>query len=220
MSSLLNKFVPKREFESYEDFKENFKIDVPDNFNFAYDIVDEYAENIPDKIAMVWCNDEGDEQVFTFADMKYYSDKTANFFKKCGIKKGDTVMLTLKARYEFWFCIIGLHKIGAIAIPATHMLRAEDIVYRIKSAGLKMVVCIAEDGVPEYFDEADAELEDTKVIKVIVGDEDREGWLNFRKELEKSPLEFNRPTGDENTTNDDISLNLFLIRNCRSSKNG
>ena len=209
MSSLLNKFVPKREFESYEDFKENFKIEVPDNFNFAYDIVDEYAENIPDKVALVWCNDKGDEQVFTFADMKYYSDKAANFFKKCGIKKGDTVMLTLKARYEFWFCIIGLHKIGAIAIPATHMLRAEDIVYRVESAGLKMVVCIAEDGVPEYFDEADAELKDIEIIKVIVGNEDRDGWLNFRKELEESPLDFNRPTGDEDTTNDDISLIYF-----------
>ncbi len=209
MSSLLNKFVPKREFESYEDFKENFKIEVPDNFNFAYDIVDEYAENIPDKVALVWCNDKGDEQVFTFADMKYYSDKAANFFKKCGIKKGDTVMLTLKARYEFWFCILGLHKIGAVTIPATHMLRAEDIVYRVESAGLKMVVCIAEDGVPEYFDEADDELEDTEIIKVIVGNEDREGWLNFRKELEESPLEFKRPTGDEDTTNDDISLIYF-----------
>lgn len=209
MSSLLNKFVPKREFESYEDFKENFKIEVPDNFNFAYDIVDEYAENIPDKIALVWCNDKGDERIFTFADMKYYSDKAANFFKKCGIKKGDTVMLTLKARYEFWFCILGLHKIGAVTIPATHMLRAEDIVYRVESAGLKMVVCIAEDGVPEYFDEADAELEDTEIIKIIVGNEDREGWLNFRKELEESPLEFKRPTGDEDTTNDDISLIYF-----------
>ena len=209
MSSLLNKFVPKREFESYEDFKENFKIDVPDNFNFAYDVVDAYAENIPDKIALVWCNDNGDEEVFTFADIKYYSDKAANFFKKCGIKKGDTVMLTLKARYEFWFCIIGLHKIGAIAIPATHMLRAEDIVYRVESAGLKMVVCIAEDGVPEYFDEADEELGDTEVIKVIVGNEDRDGWLNFRKELEESPLEFNRPTDDEDTTNEDTSLIYF-----------
>ena len=209
MSSLLNKFVPKIEFESYEDFKENFKIDVPDNFNFAYDIVDAYAEEVPDKTAMVWCNDNDNERIFTFADMKHYSDKAANFFRKCGIKKGDTVMLTLKARYEFWFCILGLHKIGAIAIPATHMLRAEDIVYRIESAGLKMVVCIAEDGVPEYFDEADEELNDTKITKVIVGNEDREGWLNFRKELEGTPLEFNRPTGDENTTNDDISLIYF-----------
>ena len=209
MSSLLNKFVPRVEFESYEDFKKNFRINVPDNFNFAYDVVDEYAEKIPDKIAMVWCDDHDNDRVFTFADMKYYSDKAANFFIKCGIKKGDTVMLTLKARYEFWFCILGLHKIGAIAIPATHMLRSEDIVYRVEQAKIKMVVCIAEDGVPEYFDEADEELKDFELIKAIVGDEDKEGWLNFRKEIEEAPLEFERPSGDANTTNHDVSLVYF-----------
>jgi len=209
MSSLLNKFLPKVEFESYDDFKENFKIKVPDNFNFAYDVVDEYAKNIPDKIAMVWCDDNDNERVFTFAGMKYYSDKAANFFVKCGIKKGDTVMLTLKARYEFWFCLLGLHKIGAIAIPATHMLRSEDIVYRVEQAKIKMVVCIAEDGVPEYFDEADQELKDIELIKAIVSDRDREGWLNFRKEIEEAPIEFERPTGDANTTNHDVSLVYF-----------
>ena len=209
MSSLLTKFLSKVEFESYEDFKENFKINVPENFNFAYDVVDEYAANIPDKIAMVWCDDNDNDRVFTFADMKYYSDKAANFFIKCGIKKGDTVMLTLKARYEFWFCLLGLHKIGAIAIPATHMLRTEDIVYRIESAKIKMVICIAEEGVPEYFDKADEELKDLKLTKAIVSDEDREGWFNFKKEIEDAPLEFERPSGNENTTNDDISLVYF-----------
>ena len=209
MSSLLNKFVSKVEFESYKDFKENFRINVPDNFNFAYDVVDRYAEEIPDKIAMVWCDDYNNHRVFTFADMKYYSDKAANFFIKCGIKKGATVMLTLKSRYEFWFCILGLHKIGAVAIPATHMLRTEDIVYRIKSAKIKMVICIAEEDLPEYFDESDNELRDFKLIKAIVGEEDRDGWFNFRKEIEKAPLEFKRPTGDQNTQNNDISLIYF-----------
>ncbi len=209
MSSLLTKFLSKVEFESYEDFKENFKINVPENFNFAYDVVDEYAADIPDKIAMVWCDDNDNDRVFTFADMKYYSDKAANFFMKCGIKKGDTVMLTLKARYEFWFCLLGLHKIGAIAIPATHMLRTEDIVYRIESAKIKMVICIAEEGVPEYFDEADEELKDLKLTKAIVSDEDRKGWFNFRKEIEDAPLEFERPSGNKNTTNDDTSLVYF-----------
>lgn len=209
MSSLLTKFLSRVEFESYNDFKENFKINVPENFNFAYDVVDEYAADIPDKIAMVWCDDNDNNHVFTFADMKYYSDKAANFFMKCGIKKGDTVMLTLKARYEFWFCLLGLHKIGAIAIPATHMLRTEDIVYRIENAKIKMVICIAEDGVPEYFDDADDELKDLKLIKAIVSDEDRKGWFNFRKEVEDAPLEFERPSGNKNTANDDTSLVYF-----------
>ncbi|MBI5680363.1 MAG: AMP-binding protein [Methanobacterium sp.] len=209
MSSLLNKFLSKVEFESYDDFKDNFKINIPQNFNFAYDIVDEYAEKIPDKIALVWCDDNDNDRIFTFKDMKYYSDKAANFFKKCGIKKGDTVMLTLKARYEFWFCLLGLHKIGAIAIPATHMLRTEDIVYRIESAKIKMVVCIGEEGVPEYFDGADKELKDIEIIKAIVGNEGRDGWFNFTKEIEEASVEFERIVGDENTSNNDISLVYF-----------
>jgi len=151
MSSLLDKFVSQANFKSYSDFKSNFNIEIPKNFNFAYDVVDEYARIEPDKVAMVWCNDETD-RTFTFKELKEYSDRAANFFKQQGIKKGDRVMLTLKSRYEFWFCILALHKLGAITIPATHMLKTKDIVYRVEKAGIKMVVCIAEDGVPEFFD--------------------------------------------------------------------
>ena len=136
MSSLLNKFVTQIEFESYNEFKENFIIKVPENFNFAYNVVDEYASQYPDKIAIVWCNDYDEEKILTFKELKDYSDKTANFFLELGIKKGDRVMLTLKSRYEFWFCILALHKIGAITIPATHMLKTKDIVYRVEKAGI------------------------------------------------------------------------------------
>ncbi len=166
MTSLLSQFVSRTDFESYEDFQENFKILVPENFNFAYDVVDAYARDSPEKIAMVWCDDYGEERVFTFKDMKYYSDRAANFFVKHGIGKGDYVMLTLKSRYEFWFCILGLHKLGgAIAVPATHMLKTRDIVYRIEKAGLKMIVCISEDDVPEQVDEAHMECGGTSRSK-------------------------------------------------------
>nr|WP_279383459.1 AMP-binding protein [Methanobacterium formicicum] len=131
MSSLLEKFVSQVDFESYPDFKDNFRIKTPENFNFAYDVVDEYARLYPEKVALVWCNDDT-EKIFTFSDMKEYSDRAANFFAQQGVKKGDRVMLTLKSRYHFWFCILALHKLGAITIPATHMLKARDIVYRIK----------------------------------------------------------------------------------------
>ena len=157
MSSLLEKFVNKVEFDSYHEYKENFHVEPPNNFNFAYDVVDEYACLYPEKKAMVWCNDDED-YTFTFKDLKEYSNRAANFFAKYGIKAGDRVMLTLKSRYDFWFCILGLHKLGAITIPATHMLKTKDIVYRLQKAGIKMVVCIAEEGVPEYFDEACAQL--------------------------------------------------------------
>lgn len=208
MTSLLYSFVPEIEYESNPEFIEKFDINIPENFNFAYDIVDKYAEISPDKKAMVWCNDYGKERIFSFKELKEYSDKTANFFKNCGIKKGDKVMLTLKARYEFWFCILALHKLGAIAVPATHMLKTRDIVYRIESADIKMVVCIAEDGVPDYFDKADEEL-DINLIKALVGDDERQGWLNFRSEIEKASAEFERPIGDQKTQNHETMLIYF-----------
>jgi len=149
------------------------------------------------------------ERIISFKELKEYSDKTANFFKNCGIKKGDKVMLTLKSRYEFWFCILALHKLGAITIPATHMLKTRDIVYRVESAGIKMVVCIAEDGVPEYFDEADEQLKDVNLIKALVGDDERPNWINFRSEIEKASPEFERPTGDQKTGNNESMLVYF-----------
>jgi len=208
MSSLLSQFVSKTDFESYEDFQDNFKILVPDNFNFAYDIVDRYAKECPEKRAMIWCDDQGNEKIFSFGDLKYYSDKAANLFSKYGIGKGDYVMLTLKSRYEFWFCILALHKLGAVAVPATHMLMTRDIVYRIEKANLKMIVCIAEDGVPERVDKAHAESENVSLVKALVGTS-RKGWVDFRKELEEASPEFERPTGKAASCNEDISLVYF-----------
>lgn len=208
MSSLLNEFVSKTDFESYNDFEENFRIDIPEEFNFSYDVVDKYAEMDPEKIAIVWCNDNGEERTFTFKDLKIYSDKAANLFRDCGLVKGDTVMLTLKSRYEFWFCLLGLNKIGAIPIPATHMLKSKDIVYRIESADIKMLVCIGEEGVPESVDKAEKQLKSNTIIKAVVG-EKREGWLDFKSELESKSSEFTRPTGDEATKLDDPSVVYF-----------
>lgn len=208
MSSLLDKFVSQVDFNSYQEFRDNFKIKIPENFNFAYDVVDEYARTNPDKVALVWCNDDKDMK-FTFKDLKEYSDRTANFFREQGIGEGDRVMLTLKSRYEFWFCILALHKLGAITIPATHMLKTKDIVYRVEKAGIKMVVCIAEEGVPEYFDEAHNELGDIELLKVMVGEDDRDGWLNFRKEINNASPHLERPTGDSGTKNDEIMLIYF-----------
>jgi acetyl-CoA synthetase len=209
MSSLLDRFVSRTDFESYEDFKENFKITVPENFNFAFDVVDVYAKDDPDKLALVWCNDLGEEKIITFGEMKLLSDKAANLFLGHGIKKGDAVMLTLKSRYEFWICMIGLHKIGAVAIPATHMLKKKDIVYRIRRADLKMIICIEENGVPAEVDGAHLELGEIPLVKAFVGDEKRDGWLNFRREIEEESPDFARPTGDEATKNSDTLLAYF-----------
>ena len=197
MSSLLPKFVSRVDYKSYEDFKENLKIMVPENFNFAYDVVDAYAAENPDKRALVWCNDHGEEKIITFRDLKILSDKAANLFSKYGLKKGDTVMLTLKSRWEFWVCMVGLNKIGAVSIPSTHMLKAKDFVYRIKKADLKMIICMAENGVPDEFDAAHKSLGNISLVKALVGsaDQKREGWINFDKELEEASADFVRPDG-------------------------
>jgi acetyl-CoA synthetase len=214
MSSLLSKFVSRTDFESYEDFKNNFKIIVPENFNFSYDIVDVYAREHPQKIALVWCNDHDEEMILSFRDLKCLSDKAANLFKRCGIKKGDTAMLSLKSRWEFWVCMVALGKLGAISIPSTHMLKQKDFVYRIKKADLKMIVCVSEDGVPgvpEEFDAAFKEMGRPALTRMLVGSPDlkRDGWINFNAELKKASPDFARPEGIDVTNNSDMLLAYF-----------
>jgi len=214
MSSLTKEFVNRVEFDSYEDFKENFEFRIPENFNFAFDVVDRYAEEDPEKIALIWCNDHGDEEIFTFSDMKKYSNKTANFFKRIGVKKGDAVMLTVKNRFEFWFSMMALHKIGAIAIPATHMLKVKDMIYRIESASVDMILSVDEGDLLKDFEDAEKELKITPPLKkVFVGDKTGEkeidGWFNFTKEINESSDIFQRPTGEEATNNNDKLLIYF-----------
>ncbi|MCQ6963581.1 AMP-binding protein [Methanolobus chelungpuianus] len=208
MSSLLEKYVSRSEFGSYEDFKENFRIVIPDNFNFAYDVVDVYAREQPDKRALIWCDDNGDEKIFSFGDLARYSNRTANVLKRYGIRKGDSVMLMLKSRYEFWFFLLALHRIGAIAVPATHMLTKKDIVYRTERANIRMVVAAPDTGILDCVDDACKEVGDTLSTRIAIG-LTRDGWVSFEKELEAASADFARPTGEEATSNDDILLNYF-----------
>ncbi len=141
---MLEKFLPRQHFDSYEDFKANYRVNILDNFNFAYDVVDDWAETRPEKTALVWCNDHGEERIFSFGQLKQLSNQAANFFKCYGIRKGDPVLLLLKRRWHYWVCMLGLHKLGAIAIPATIQLTKKDIVYRNNTASVKMIVSIDE----------------------------------------------------------------------------
>lgn len=176
------KYCNKTEFNSYEDFYNNFKIERPDNFNFAYDVVDDIAEKTPSKRALVWCNDEGDKRNFTFADIKRYSDKAANFFKAQGIKKGDYVMLILRRHFEFWFSIMALHKIGAVCIPATNLLTVKDLVYRFEMANVSAIVASSENSIPEKVDESQQEYKNLKTKIICCGE--RDGWANFTQGIE------------------------------------
>jgi acetyl-CoA synthetase len=204
---MLEKYIDLVEYNSYEEFQEKFRVRVPEHFNFAYDVVDEWAAKSPDKIALVWCDEKGAEATFTFQQLKYYSDKAANFFKSAGIKKGDPVMLILRRRYEFWFSIIALHKIGAVTLPATHLLKKKDLVYRNNAADVKMVVAVAGDEVVEHVDSAQPESPTLK-CKVLVGGS-REGWFNFDEEITKAAEVWVKPTRSEMPQNHDIMLLYF-----------
>lgn len=202
---MLEKYLPKVDFDSLDDFRQNFKINVPDNFNFGYDIVDGWAEKEPDKVALRWTNDKGEHIDFTFADIKRESDKTAAFFMEQGIGKGDMVMLILKRRYEFWFSIVALHKIGAVVIPATHLLTKKDIVYRNNAADIKAIVAVGDDIILPHI--ADAMPESPSVKSLIsVGPKVPEGWVDFHKGIE-SAAPFVKPACPN--TSDDIMLMYF-----------
>lgn len=204
---MVEKFLNKTEFTSYEDFINNYSVNVPENFNFAFDVVDEYAKTDPEKKAIVWSDETGEERVFTFADVKHYSNKTANYFKSLGIKKGDPVMLILKRRYEFWFCILALHRLGAIGIPATHLLTKSDIEYRNNAASIKMIVSTYDEEVIKNVDDAHADSPTLKTKVCLFGK--CEGWHTFHDEFEEFSDVFERPTGSEDTTIKDTMLIYF-----------
>ncbi len=151
-----------------------------DKFNFAFDVVDEIADKYPDKLAMIHVDVDKTERKFTFNDIKRGSAQAANYFKSLGIKKGDKVMLVLKRHYQFWMSILGLHKLGAVVIPATHQLKDHDFEYRFNAAGVKAIVCTATDNTPEQVDLA-AKNSPSLETKIIVGGH-REGWHNFDDE--------------------------------------
>jgi acetyl-CoA synthetase len=194
-------------FSSFEDFQANFQIRIPEHFNFAYDVVDALAERTPDKPALVWCDDKGRQASFTFAELKRWSDKAANSFRAAGIGKGDPVMLILKRRYEYWFCILALHKLGAIGIPATHLLTKKDITYRNNAASVKMIVAVNEPAVVQAIADARSESPTLAVTALIGGAE--KGFLDFSAALEEASTAFTRPTGEVATRNSDIMLLYF-----------
>jgi acetyl-CoA synthetase len=157
--ALLDKYLPKTEFESYEDFYKNFTVNIPENFNFAYDVVDALAQEKPNERALQWCDEKGAEAVFTYAEMRDYSNKAANVLREAGIGKGDPIMLILKRRWEYWPVILALHKLGAIAIPATHLLTTKDLVYRCNAADIKGIICVDDHDLMYRVDEAEAIME-------------------------------------------------------------
>ncbi len=176
-----------------------------DKFNFAFDIVDGIAKKLPDKMAMLHVSKDKTERIFTFKDMMEYSSQAANYFKSLGIKKGDKVMLVLKRHYQFWFAVLGLHKLGAVVIPATHQLKDHDFEYRFNAADVKAIVCTSDDGTPEQVDLAQKNAPSLQT-KIIVG-ESREGWRNFDEEFKLYSNVFERT--EDSPCGDDYMLMFF-----------
>ena len=205
---MLERFLPRIDFDSYEDFKANYKVTPPQDFNFAYDIVDAWAKEEPDKRALLWCNDHDEERTFTFTDISKMSNQVANMFRARGLKKGDVVMLILRRRWEYWITAVGLMKLGVIIVPGTLQLTKKDIAYRANAASIKAFVCVDDAYVIEQMELALPEAPCIESV-FIVDNKEREGWVNFNAEIAKYPDTFERPTDDQRTVGTDLMQIYF-----------
>ena len=208
---MIERFLTQTKFTSEDDYAKHLHFIVPENFNFAYDVMDAWAEEKPDKVALLWTSERGEEVSTTYREFKEQTDRTAAYFMQLGIKHGDKVMLILKRHYQWWLSMMALCKVGAIAIPATHMLTVHDIVYRNQSASVKYIICANDEYITEQIAKA---MPDSPTVKALVAvnalsELDKpipEGFHDWRKEWAEAPA-FVRP--DNVNTNDDTMLMYF-----------
>lgn len=208
---MIERFLTQTKFTSEDDYAKHLHFIVPENFNFAYDVMDAWAEEKPDKVALLWTSERGEEVSTTFREFKEQTDRTAAYFMQLGIKHGDKVMLILKRHYQWWLSMMALCKVGAIAIPATHMLTVHDIVYRNQSASVKYIICANDEYITEQIAKA---MPDSPTVKALVAvnalsELDKpipEGFHDWRKEWTEAPA-FVRP--DNVNTNEDTMLMYF-----------
>lgn len=185
------KYLTKSSFDSYEDYFNNYKIVVPDNFNFAFDVLDEIAKDEPDKRALMWAHEDGREKKLTFGEISVLSKRAANALTDLGIQKGDAVMLVLRRHYTFWIAIMALHRIGAVAVPATHLLTPKDIEYRCANAEIKMIIASAEGDFTAHVQEAMPDCPTVRHLMAVDGVP--EGWLDFEALVKDARADFPRP---------------------------
>ena len=208
---MIERFLTQTKFTSEDDYAKHLHFIVPENFNFAYDVMDAWAEEKPDKVALLWTSERGEEVSTTYREFKEQTDRTAAYFMQLGIKHGDKVMLILKRHYQWWLSMMALCKVGAIAIPATHMLTVHDIVYRNQSANVKYIICANDEYITEQIAKA---MPDSPTVKALVAvnalsELDKpilEGFHDWRKEWAEAPA-FVRP--DNVNTNEDTMLMYF-----------
>lgn len=208
---MIERFLKQTVFASEEDFKENLQFIIPENFNFAFDVMDAWAEEAPDKLALLWASERGEEVRATFGALKEETDRTASYFKSLGIGRGDKVILILKRHYQWWLSMLGLCKIGAVAIPTTHMVTSKDIEYRNNRASVKAIICCNDEYVTSQVQGA---MADSPTVKVLVAvnslvECDKpvpEGFHDWRKEWPEAP-QFVKP---EHTNNNEDTMLIYF----------
>ena len=191
---MIERFLKQTKFTSVEDYNKNLEFIIPEGFNFAYDVMDAWAAEAPEKLAILWTNDQGDEIRTTYGELKEQTDQAASYLMSLGIGKNDPVMLILKRRYEWWVVMLALHKIGAIVIPATHMLTKHDIVYRNTRASVKAIICVDDPYVTEQIKLAmpESPTVDTLIAVTDHGKPIPEGFHDWQREWKQAP-QFVRP---------------------------
>ena len=186
---MIERFLKQTHFESVEDYNKHLEFIIPENFNFAYDVMDVWAEEAPEKLAILWTNDQGKEIRTTYGQLKEQTDQAASYLMSLGIGKNDPVMLILKRHYEWWVIMLALCKIGAIVIPATHMLTKHDIVYRNTRASVKAIICAKDEYIIRQIKLA---MPESPTVKQYITLGDEEGFHNWTKEWQLAPA-FQRP---------------------------
>ena len=205
---MIERFLKQTHFESVEDYRQNLQFIIPENFNFAYDVMDVWAAQAPDKLALLWTNDQGKEIRASFGELKEQTDRAASYLMSLGIGKGDPVMLILKRRYEWWVVMLALHKIGAVVIPATHMLTHHDIIYRNTRASVKAIICVND---PYVVSQIQAALPESPTVQLAIAVADHgepvpDGFHDWQNEWLKAPP-FRKPSFVN--SNDDTMLMYF-----------
>ncbi len=208
---MIERFLKQTRFSSEEDYRQHLKFIIPENFNFAYDVIDAWAEEAPNKPALLWTDEHGKELRFTFKELKEQTDRAAAYYQSLGIGHGDKVMLILKRHYQWWLSMLALHKLGAVAIPATHMLTKHDIVYRNERAGVKAILCVNDEYVTGQVKAAMAESPTVKVLVAVnsLSEETKavpEGFHDWSKEWKQTD-KFRRPAFVN--SNEDTMLMYF-----------
>ena len=184
---LLDRYLPRIEFDSYEDFKENYRVNVPEDFNFGWDIVDEWAKQEPDKLALLWLSHEKEERRFTFTEISKLSNKTCHYFRSLGLKKGDVVLLILRRRWEYWVIATALHKLGVILIPGNLLFTTHDIAYRGNMAGISAIIACDDEYIRGQIDGAAPQIETLKKRIAVAGTSSRTKSRNTPTPLSVRP---------------------------------